>query len=181
MFTAKMSRYGKIGNPPSIGFALPLTPKQEKFCVAYVKTSNASEAYRQSYDAKNMNPNTINRKAKDLIDNGKIAARVRELQAPAAKKVMISLESHLIDLERIRRGAETDRKWSAAAMAEMGRAKAAGIIVEKHEHTGKDGAPIALTATTMMQGIDLSKLNNTQLKQLEAAIHVIEGFRQDRG
>jgi phage terminase small subunit len=30
-----------------------LTPKQERFVQAYIETGNATEAYRQAYDAKN--------------------------------------------------------------------------------------------------------------------------------
>jgi len=45
-----------------------LTPKQETFCLEYLKTGNASEAYRIAYDAKDMKPATINRRAKDLIE-----------------------------------------------------------------------------------------------------------------
>ncbi|SQE31532.1 Terminase small subunit [Mannheimia haemolytica] len=29
-----------------------LTPKQEAFCLAYIETGNASEAYRQAYEPK---------------------------------------------------------------------------------------------------------------------------------
>ena len=59
--------------------AKKLTPKQESFCLAYIETGNASEAYRQAYNAKNMKPETINRKAKVELDKGKIRARVEEL------------------------------------------------------------------------------------------------------
>ena len=58
-----------------------MTPKQEAFCLAYVETGNASEAYRRAYDAARMKPGTVNRKAKELLDNGKIAARVDELRS----------------------------------------------------------------------------------------------------
>ena len=37
-----------------------LTPKQENFCLAYLETSNASEAYRRAYDSENMKPESIN-------------------------------------------------------------------------------------------------------------------------
>lgn len=60
---------------------MEFTPKQEKFCQEFVKCGNASEAYRLSYNAKNMKPETINRKAKELLDIGKISARIAELNA----------------------------------------------------------------------------------------------------
>lgn len=67
-----------------------LTPKQERFAQEYVKCGNASAAYRVAYNAENMKPETINRKAFDLIQNGKIAARVKELQAGAANRAMMT-------------------------------------------------------------------------------------------
>jgi phage terminase small subunit len=57
-----------------------ITPKQEKFALLYLETGNASEAYRQSYNAENMKQETIHRKAKELLDNGKVAARIEELK-----------------------------------------------------------------------------------------------------
>ena len=44
-----------------------LTPKQEASCLAYTKTGNASEAYRQAYDAKGMKDTTIHVKASELL------------------------------------------------------------------------------------------------------------------
>lgn len=58
---------------------MTLRPKQEKFCQEFIKCGNASEAYRQSYNTEKMKTETINRKAKELMDNGKITARIAEL------------------------------------------------------------------------------------------------------
>lgn len=43
------------------------------------EAGNASEAYRRAYDAGKMKAATVNRKAKELMDNGKITARIEEL------------------------------------------------------------------------------------------------------
>lgn len=67
-----------------------LTTKQEAFCLAYLEAGNASEAYRRAYDAGRMKAETINRKAKALMDDGKIAARIGELRAAVAKRTVIS-------------------------------------------------------------------------------------------
>ena len=56
-----------------------LTPKQEAFAQAYIETGNASEAYRRSYNASNMKEETVWRKAKEVMDNGKVTARLHEL------------------------------------------------------------------------------------------------------
>lgn len=116
-----------------------MTPKQEKFCALYVELGNASEAYRQSYDAKAMKDATVNRKAKELLDNGKIAARLGELKAGHA-------ERHEMTVDRIRDMLIEDRDFareleapSAAIAASMGLAKLYGHLRDKVEHTGKDG------------------------------------------
>lgn len=78
-----------------------LTIKQEKFCLAYIKTGNASEAYRQSYDCKKSKPETVTRKAKDLIDSGNVSARIKELRDNMAEKFMLKEASILKELSNI--------------------------------------------------------------------------------
>lgn len=119
-----------------------LTPKQEAFCLAYIETGNASEAYRRSYSAANMSESSINRKAKELLDNGKIAARIQELRAPAVKAAQITLETHLNDLKRLRDIAEKSEKYGPAIAAEIARGKASGLYVEHKVLTGPNGGPI---------------------------------------
>ncbi|NQV85002.1 MAG: terminase small subunit [Rhodospirillales bacterium] len=76
-----------------------LSPKQEKFCLVYIETGNASEAYRQSYNAVNMKPETINRKAKVELDKGKIRARVQELQEAHCERHDVTVDSLTTELE----------------------------------------------------------------------------------
>lgn len=78
-----------------------LTPKQEAFCHAYLETGNASEAYRRSYSCSKMKAETINRKAKELLDNGKITARVRLLQSELKKSSDIKKKDLLEELASI--------------------------------------------------------------------------------
>jgi phage terminase small subunit len=123
-----------------------LTAKQEAFALAYVETGNASESYRRAYDVRpGTKESTINRTAKEIVDNPKVAARIAELRAPAAEKAQLTLDKHLDDLMRLRNMAVKDGKWSAAINAEIARGKAAGLYVERTELTGKDGAPIPVT------------------------------------
>lgn len=128
-----------------------MTPKQEKFCLLYVELGNASEAYRRSYDATRMKDATVNRKAKELLDNGKIAARLDELKAAHA-------ERHEMTVDRIRDMLLEDREFArkcetpaAAVSASMGLAKLYGHLREKVEHTGKDGKdlPAAVPAVAI--------------------------------
>lgn len=128
---------------------MSLTQKQENFCLAYIETGNASEAYRRAYDADDSSDTTINRKAKEMMDNGKISARIAALRAPAVAKAQITLEQHLNDLKRLRDLAEASEKFGPAIQAEMARGKASGLYVDKTELTGKDGKPIEVVNPTL--------------------------------
>ncbi|MBU9563791.1 terminase small subunit [Burkholderia multivorans] len=110
-----------------------LTQKQENFCAAYIETGNASEAYRRAYDASGMNSASVNRKAKELLDNVKITARITEMRAPVLERAQLTLEQHLADLKRLRDLAEADGKYGPAVSAEISRGKASGLYVEKIE------------------------------------------------
>lgn len=127
-----------------------LTQKQENFCLAYIETGNASEAYRRAYNAEKMKPETVNRNAKTLMDGSKIAARIAELRAPAVEKAQITLEQHLADLKRLRDLAEAAEKFGPAINAEVARGKASGLYVEKTELTGKDGGPVQVEVPTLV-------------------------------
>lgn len=67
--------------------AKKLTPKQEKFVQELVKNGGiAAEAYRAAYNTEKMKASTIERRAHDLKNNGKITARYEELMEPIRKK-----------------------------------------------------------------------------------------------
>lgn len=78
-----------------------LTIKQEKFCNAYIETGNASEAYRTAFSCSKMKDETINRNAFDLLNNNKIATRVKELQDELKAKSDLTKERVLSELEAI--------------------------------------------------------------------------------
>ena len=106
-----------------------LTPKQEKFCLEYLETGNASEAYRRAYDAENMNSASINRQAFDCLENPKIAARLSELRAPIVEAYQMTVMDLVKEFEEARQaalGAETPQA-SAAVSATMGKAKLLGL------------------------------------------------------
>ncbi|EOC3625662.1 terminase small subunit [Enterobacter hormaechei] len=120
---------------------ISLTIKQEAFCQAYIETGNASEAYRTAYAADKMKPESVNRKAKELLDNGKIAARVAELQGEIKQRHNVTVDSLLAELEEARQkalSAETPQS-SAAVAATMGKAKLVGLDKQIVDHTSSDG------------------------------------------
>lgn len=108
---------------------MALTVKQEKFCQAYIETGNASEAYRQAYDASKMKPETVNRTAKELLDNPKITARVNALKNKHEKRHDITVDSLVKELEEVRMMALTmeNPQLAPAINAIMGKAKLLGM------------------------------------------------------
>lgn len=87
---------------------MALTPKQEKFCLVYLETGNASEAYRQSYDAQSMKPETVNKRASELLDNGAIAGRLDELTKQATTSAVMTRTEAIEKLSLIADTALTD-------------------------------------------------------------------------
>jgi phage terminase small subunit len=119
--------------------AQKLTAKQEAFIRAYLKCGNASEAYRKSYDASNMKPESIHSKASELLAHGEIKSRIESAQSKACERAGISLSDHLVRLAHLSRVAEGLDQISASVKAEELRGKASGIYTEKVEHSGAVG------------------------------------------
>ena len=67
-----------------------LTPFQEKFCLKYVETSNASRSYIYAYGDKSLK--TASRSASNLMRLKHIQERIQELQAGLRKKFKIATE-----------------------------------------------------------------------------------------
>ena len=79
-----------------------LTPKQTKFCHVYVETGNASEAYRQAYEASNMAIDTIKANAYKQLQLTYVQDYIEQLQQEAKEKAVFSIEqAHKQYLEAI--------------------------------------------------------------------------------
>lgn len=122
---------------------MSLTPPREKFAQAVASGMNQSDAYREAYKVRaGTKLSSINVNASKLMSDAKVAQRVAELRGAVAKKTMITLESHLADLQKLRNMAVKAEQFGAAITAEVARGKAAGIVVEKgHVNlTNSDGS-----------------------------------------
>ena len=126
-----------------------LTQKQEKFCVEYIRTGNASEAYRQSYDCSRMKSETVNREGFETLQNPKISARVDQLRADAAKRHEITVDSLTLELEEARNLAKEQGTAAAMVSATLGKAKLHGLLIDKGEISGKGGGPVQNQITVM--------------------------------
>ena len=112
-----------------------MTPKQEQFARLYVETGNASEAYRQAYNADNMKPETVTNEAYKLLQDPDISAMVDDLKAEARQRHAVTVGDLLSELEQARVAAlaAPTPQSSAAVSATMGKAKMLGLLVDKAE------------------------------------------------
>ena len=78
-----------------------LTIKQENFCNHYIESGNASEAYRRAFSCGNMKADTIHVKANELLNNGKITVRVKELQAEVKNRSDLKKDEAVNELSNI--------------------------------------------------------------------------------
>ena len=115
---------------------MKLTAKKEAFCLAYIETNNASEAYRRAYDASKMKDGTVHQTASRLLADVDVTARLEQLRAPVRDRAQITLESHLERLNHLSLMAEQAEQYGAAIKAEESRGKVSGLYVEKIEHSG---------------------------------------------
>lgn len=110
-----------------------LTPKQEAFCLAYMETGNASEAYGLAGYSTKATPKTINEASSRLLKNSNIIARLSTLRERAVERTLVTVESIAAELDEARAlalSAEVSQP-SAAISASMGKAKLYGLIIDK--------------------------------------------------
>ena len=108
-----------------------LTKKQQKFVQLYVHNdlTNTECAHRAGYSHPAQSASMLLNDPRFLH----IQETIKELQEGYQKKYEITFEKVARDLQMIRDAAVEDGKFSAAVQAELGRAKLAGLMVEKKE------------------------------------------------
>lgn len=117
-----------------------MTPKQEAFVREYLIDLNATQAYaRAGYSAKG---HAAEASASRLLSNAEVRRAIDSAQLKVAARAEMTIDSHLADLKRIRDAAFGDRKYSAAAAAEMARGKVSGFYVDRV--AGANGEPLSL-------------------------------------
>lgn len=144
MATKAKTTKGKKAKPSD-----KLTEKQEAFSLAYMETGNAAEAYRRAYDVDpNARDSWLYVEATQLLDNPKIALRVKELQEQAARLSMYTMKSAFEEYEQARILAITKENPSAAISAVTGKVKLFGLdSPQKLALTDPEGKPVEPAAT----------------------------------
>lgn len=133
---------------------MSLTPKQEAFCLAYVETGNASEAYRTAYKADKMKPNSIHVNASKLLADAKVALRVKDIQRKHVERHEITVDDLIRELDEARRLALDTEAPSAAVAATMGKGKLLGLVVDRNQMAGDPNNPLQVHQTIEMVIVD---------------------------
>ena len=133
-----------------------LTPKQEKFALVFVESGNASKAYRDVYNvAMETKDATVWRKAKELVDNGKVAARVKELQEAAQGRHEITIDQ-LTDMYKTTFDLAARSKQPAAMNGSLaGLAKLHGLNQEKRVIEGSHKVQVQVITGVPRNPIDV--------------------------
>lgn len=98
-----------------------LTPKQEKFTQCIADGMTQADAYRTAFDAGNMKPETIHKRASELMGNGEVTGRVQELRGKLATKALWTREMSVTALVKAYRVAEgqTNASGMTGAVKEL--------------------------------------------------------------
>jgi phage terminase small subunit len=143
--------------------AKDLTPKQERFCQEYIKTGNATESYRASYNCSQMKPETVNRNAHDLLKNNKITTRIKNLSEEIKNKAVADAEEIQMMLTRFLRGQATEE---CIVVESTGDYCSEAKIMEK-QVTPKDRIKACETLAKMRGYFDIKINLNTNLPIIE--------------
>jgi hypothetical protein len=114
-----------------------LTAKQRKFCENVISGMNLAEAYRNSYDAENMKPASVQKRAAELMVDGKIKGCLQALAAvrrQQSEALTISDRDMLVSLLRKWSKGDESATSSQLRAAEL-LGKACGLyrdVVEDH-------------------------------------------------
>ena len=116
-----------------------LSQKQEVFCISYAKHGNATRAYKEAYNAENMKPATIYVKACELLKNGKIEVRLKELNQMAVSDAVMTKQEAL------------------QLLSVKARIRITDVCDFKQEQVGNDeeGNPVFQTVWTMKNAEDI--------------------------
>lgn len=133
---------------------MALSGKQARFVAEYLKDQNATQAAIRAGYSKG----TAKQQGSRLLTNADVKRAVNSGQKRVARKAEITVESLAAELEQARKLAQKEGQASAMVAATMGKGKLAGLLVERHKHSGAIGT------------YDLTKLSDDELARLESIL-----------
>lgn len=136
---------------------MSLTAKQEAFAQAIADGMSQADAYRTAFDVKpTTKPETIHKRASELMADGDVSGRVTSLKAALASKALWTREMSVKALiAAYREGKPSDKISAVKELNAM--------------HGFNAPQKIDVKADVAVSAIDVSKLSTDVLKQIVAA------------
>lgn len=115
-----------------------LTDKQKMFCKEYLIDLNATQAcIRAGYSEK-----TANRIGTENLSKPVIKSEIDRLKAIREKKIELTAEKVLKDIERVRDKAESSEQYNVSLKASELQGKHLAMFTEKHKVDGEIKMPV---------------------------------------
>jgi phage terminase small subunit len=106
-----------------------LTPKQERFCREFLVDMNGTKAsVRAGYGERSAHVT-----ASRLLKKANVAARISELQAETAKRLEVTVDSVMADLEGLCASAVAAKQFGPAVRAKELQGKRLGMFIDRHD------------------------------------------------
>jgi phage terminase small subunit len=96
-----------------------LTPNQETFVQNIIQVMSQADAYRSAYSTKNMSDNAVYVNASKLMDNTKVALRLKELRDKLAKPSIMTAQERLEFLTQVINGTKCEKVFVEGAEVEV--------------------------------------------------------------
>lgn len=97
-----------------------LTAKQEKFCRLIAEGNSRADAYRGAYDVKpTTKPDTIYKRSGELLANGLVSGRIKELQESLTERCLWTREMSVNKLMEIANDPDARRADHINAVKEL--------------------------------------------------------------
>ncbi len=123
-----------------------LTAKQEAFCQGIADGLGQADAYRAAYDAEGMKDNVIYARASELMKNGKVTDRIKELRSEVQEKQLWSREMSVKALVQAYREGSGSVKVAAVkelnamhGYNEPSKVSINGSLIQRIQREGIDG------------------------------------------
>ena len=138
---------------------MSLTAKQRKFADNYIKSGNATQAYKLAYSAKNMSPTSINSEATKTLRKPNVKAYIDSRLKELSNSKIATAEEILEYLTSVVRGEQVE-----------------DVVTNKGIfHDVPVGAKDRLTAAKeILKRYPYDPISKVQLKKIEADIKLIE-------
>lgn len=120
---------------------IELTPKQEKFAQCVADGMTQADAYRVAYDcAGDAKPETIQKRASELMADGEVSGRVQQLRDQLAELALWTRRDSIKMLAEVARNPASKGSETVAAVKEINAMH--GWNRQVIEHQGKGGTAL---------------------------------------